>query len=229
MKSFLKEIEDKFLDLESAESCNECGYTMSECMCEQDLDEISTTGGVAGYNTPNAFSKHGADDDTVETLGYKRVNESTHNLEKYQRPEFPEAEYMEKFAYATDGETWQHEEYEYPSKDLSQLPGQSKRKDITIQHKLGEMIDSKYEQIIEGYRSFANGDPKKTPERKVKETIQEIAKKLQEIETMVNYNSRLKTESGVTSNAYGPSTKKALTKISERLIKISERVRSLGE
>ena len=54
-------------------------------------------------------------------------------------------------------------------------------------------------------------------------------KKLQEIETMVNYNTRLKTESGVTSSNYGPGTQKALTKISERLIKISERVRSLGE
>ena len=90
-------------------------------------------------------------------------------------------------------------------------------------------MDRKYEQLIEGYRNFANGDSKISPEKKVKSTIQEIAKKLQEIETLVNYNSRLKTEAGVTSTAYGPSTTKALTKISERLIKISERVRSLGE
>ena len=67
------------------------------------------------------------------------------------------------------------------------------------------------------------------PEKKVKNTIKEIAKKLQEIETLVNHNSKLKTESGVTSSVYGPSEQKALTKISERLIKISERVRSLGE
>ena len=53
--------------------------------------------------------------------------------------------------------------------------------------------------------------------------------KLREIETLVEYNSRLKTESGVTSSHYGPSTTKALNKISERLIKISERVRALGE
>ncbi len=33
----------------------------------------------------------------------------------------------------------------------------------------------------------------------------------------------------VTSEAYGPATKKALNTISERLIKISERVRALGE
>ena len=98
-----------------------------------------------------------------------------------------------------------------------------------LEESVTEVMDRKYEQLIEGYRNFANGDSKITPEKKVKSTIQEIAKKLQEIETLVNYNSRLKTESGVTSNAYGPSTTKALTKISQRLIKISERVRSLGE
>jgi hypothetical protein len=64
---------------------------------------------------------------------------------------------------------------------------------------------------------------------KKKNTIKEIAKKLQEIETLVHYNSRLKNEAGIASSEYGPATSKALTKISERLIKISERVRSLGE
>jgi hypothetical protein len=67
------------------------------------------------------------------------------------------------------------------------------------------------------------------PSVKVKSTIQEIAKKIQEIETLVNYNTKLKSESGVTSSAYGPATTKALSKISERLIKISEKIRSLGE
>ena len=90
-----------------------------------------------------------------------------------------------------------------------------------------DKMDEKYLKLIEGYRDFKSGDVK--PSNKVKSTIQEIAKKLQEIETLVNYNSKLKTESGVTSSAYGPATQKALTKISERLIKISERVRSLGE
>ena len=52
---------------------------------------------------------------------------------------------------------------------------------------------------------------------------------MQEIEQTVNYASRLKTESGVARNGYGTSVEKSLNKISERLIKISERVRALGE
>lgn len=229
MNSFLRDIEKKFLVLESAEYCDKCDKPSDRCECDsEDIDEMSTTGGVAGYNTPKAFAK--ADDDTVEVLGYKRVKESVntpatfkYDEETYQRPESDQEEYMDKFPFAIDDSEWQHKTYKYPSVDLTNTPGQSKRKDRTVM----EVMEKKYEQLIEGYRDFKSGDEK--PSVKVKKTIQEIAKKLHEIETLVNYNSRLKNESGVTSTAYGPSTTKALTKISERLIKISERVRALGE
>jgi hypothetical protein len=93
--------------------------------------------------------------------------------------------------------------------------------------KVQEAMDKKYLKLIEGYRDFKKGDIK--PSHKVKDTIREIAKKLQEIETLVNYNTRLKTESGIASSEYGPSASKALATISSRLTKISERVRALGE
>ena len=75
----------------------------------------------------------------------------------------------------------------------------------------------------------ATGNPKSTPSQTVNGTIKEVAKKLQEIEQLVRYTSRLKTESGIAGSTYGKSTNNALKKISERLLKISERVRSLGE
>jgi uncharacterized FlaG/YvyC family protein len=92
-----------------------------------------------------------------------------------------------------------------------------------------DILEKKYEELLESYRRFATEDKTLSPEQKVKTTIKDIAKKLQEIETIVNYNTRLKTESGISASTYGSSTQKALTKISERLIKISERVRALGE
>lgn len=95
--------------------------------------------------------------------------------------------------------------------------------------KVQEALDMRYSKLIEGYRSFANGDSKKSPEQKVKETIRGVAKKLREVEELVKHTSRLKTESGVSRDGYGPATEKALNKISETLIKLSERVRSLGE
>ena len=202
---------------------------ISETSLDDELDEQNVTGAVAGYSTPNAFRKK------VKKVGYASGLEESintppsHKPGEYQRPESHDAEMMEKFAYSGEGQEWYHDKYEYPSKDLTNKPGQSKRKDNTTQPQISDILESKYEQLVEGYRSFANGDAKKSPEQKVKHTIKEIAQKLREIETLVNYNSKLKTESGVTSTAYGPGTTKALTEISKRLIKISERVRSLGE
>jgi len=92
-----------------------------------------------------------------------------------------------------------------------------------------EAMDSKYEKLIESYTAYSRGDAKVTPEGKIKNTIKEVARQLQEIEKTVNYAARLKTESSIAREGYGPSVDKALHSISERLIKISERVRALGE
>ena len=152
--------------------------------------------------------------------------------ENAQKPESEEEVMNDKFPFSEHDQVWYNREYTYPTKPMPDKPSKHMKTDNTVKHskkisKVNEMIESRYEQLIEGYRDFKAGDDK--PSKKIKSTIQEIAKKLQEIETLVNYNSKLKTESGVTSSAYGPNTTKALSKISERLIKISERIRSLGE
>lgn len=108
-------------------------------------------------------------------------------------------------------------------------PEQARKKKKMKYSGVAEAMDKKYEALIESYRQYALGDSKTTPDKRVKETIKEVSKKLQEIETLVKYSSRLKTESGISRDGYGPAVNNALTKISERLIKISERVRALGE
>lgn len=92
-----------------------------------------------------------------------------------------------------------------------------------------EAMDTKYERLIEGYKTFALSDSKMSPDKKVNASIKNVAKQLKDIEETIKYTSRLKTESGISHSGFGASTSKALVKISERLIKISERVRSLGE
>jgi len=227
MKSFLQQLEEAF---ELYEESDELIQDSDNEEDDADLEEQNVTGAIAGYSTPNAFVKK------AKKVGYASGIEESVNTPpsykpgEYQRPESEEETSMDKFPFSTDISKWPNNKQEYPVKFSNQPYGTANIKDKTEKVSLvAEAMDRKYEQLIEGYRNFANGDSKITPEKKVKSTIQEIAKKLQEIETLVNYNSRLKTESGVTSTAYGPSTTKALTKISERLIKISERVRSLGE
>jgi hypothetical protein len=234
MKSFLQQIEEAF---EAIDKTDKIIGDIANNDFDEELDEISTSAGSGAYMTPNAFAN--ADDDTVEVLGMKRVKEGintppTYKPGEYQRPESEEEEFMDKFPFANDDKKWYNRPMKYPSIDMTDTPSQAKKANQPpikpvrpLADILGETVDSKYEQLIESYRNFKKGDIK--PSSKVKQTIQEIAMKLREIETLVSYNSRLKTESGVTSSNYGPSTSKALNKISERLIKISERVRALGE
>jgi hypothetical protein len=242
MKSFLQQIEEAF---EAVDKTNDIIDTQANHVDhlpndELELDEISTSGAVGSYMTPNAFAN--ASDATVQSGGMKRVKNvreavstpPTYRPGEYQKPESEEEEYNEKFPFAIDDAKWYNRPMKYPSIDLTDTPSQAKKANQPpikpvrpLADILGETVDSKYEQLIESYRNFKKGDDK--PSSKVKRTIQEIAMKLREIETLVEYNSRLKTESGVTSSHYGPSTTKALNKISERLIKISERVRALGE
>ena len=105
----------------------------------------------------------------------------------------------------------------------------SNKKMHTEYDRVQEAMDKKYEQLIEGYRDFVLSDSKMSPARKVNASIRDVAKKLKEIEQTVEYTGRLKTESGIAHSGFSSGTHNALRKISERLIKISERVRSLGE
>jgi|688.fasta_scaffold359390_2 hypothetical protein len=244
MKSFLKEIEDKFQDLEETCTCGKPGCP--ECNPEG-LDEMSATGAVAGFNTPAAFAKPGKW--KSKDIKYESVNTPPSFKWRetgYQQPESGEETSQDKFPFSTVNDKWPNKDQEYPVKFSNQPYGTANIKDTTTRvgnlpdtstpikktsnyMQVHEAMDRKYEQLIESYRAFATGDSKLTPEQKVKNTIKEVAKKLQEIETLVNHTSRLKTESGLSRMGIGNAADKALVKISERLTKISERVRALGE
>jgi hypothetical protein len=221
MNTFLKQIESKFIELDNEEQIE-----------ETEIEEQNTTAAIAGYNTPGAFLTPAQYEKKKKKIKYESVNKpASWTMGGYQAPEDEEEEYTDKFPFADHEGMWQHKNYKYPSVDLTGTPGTATKKDKTKHVTLTteDVLEKKYEELVESYRRFATEDKNLSPDRKVKNTIKEIAKKLQEIETMVRYNTRLKTESGVAASTYGPGTQKALTKISERLIKISERVRALGE
>ena len=272
MKSFLKQIEEKFTKLQ--ESLDAVGHEDDDIdndgdqdasddylrnrrkkrkkaiLSDDELDEMSATSGVAGYNTPGAFLTPSQYEKKKKKIKYESVNTPPSfrwKDEAPQRPESDEEVFNDKFPFATsDSDWWQNDNNKYPTRFYADGLGTNSIKDKTTRIgklpdtstpvrqpkneyiQVQEAMDRKYEQLIESYRKFT-ADPTTSPQQKVKLTIKEIAKKLQEIETLVSYNTKLKTESGVAASNYGPSTQKALTKISERLIKISERVRTLGE
>ena len=68
-------------------------------------------------------------------------------------------------------------------------------------------------------------DESATSKQKVNRAIKEINSKLYKIESIVNQNIKLKSESGVDSTKYWKSTRSNLQKISEKMQRISERLR----
>ena len=71
-------------------------------------------------------------------------------------------------------------------------------------------------------------DPIASPKQKINHSINYINKGLMEIEKVIKHNVRLKQEMGVDNNVYWKSSRENLTKISERLLKVSRQLKELA-
>jgi HD superfamily phosphohydrolase len=142
-----------------------------------DIEEMSTSAGAGGYETPNAFGELG--DDTIEMLGYKKVKQ----VKKEVKKPVKESEFMKL------------------SKELY----------------LNEISYNEYRK-----------DPIASPKAKINNSINYINRGLKEIEKVVNHNVRLKQEMGVDNNVYWKSSRENLSKISERLLRVSKQLKELA-
>jgi len=228
MKSFLKEIESKFKEI------NEKDWD-GDGEQESAKDEYM---GVKDKAIKKAMKKEDAKPDFLDLDGDGDTEEDMKDAanETIKTSDPDAAAELQKKNPDADIELTEDEIAEmsttggvagYQTPHAFSKPGSKKKK--YKWSSVSEAMDLKYEKLIESYSKFSTGNPKSTPSQTVNGTIKEVAKKLQEIEQLVKYTSRLKNESGIAGSTYKKSTHTALNKISERLLKISERVRSLGE
>ena len=84
-----------------------------------------------------------------------------------------------------------------------------------------------YNVVKEGkYHDYRNDDTM-TPKQKIGRSMREVRDGLQNLEKLVKMNVRLKNELKVNSGSYWKNTHKALHKISERLVKLANKVGQL--
>ena len=76
------------------------------------------------------------------------------------------------------------------------------------------------------YHDFRNDDSL-TPKQKIGMAMRETRDNLTELERVVRYNVKLKNELNVDSRSYWKNTHKALSKISERLVRLANKVGQL--
>ena len=202
---------------------------VQELKRDDELDEVSTTAtagidgtGTGHYDTPRAFASGSqGGHKSPEVGGYKKVNEVTKqevsalqklhkNLEKLQKDYFNIAKMGDK--------TLVDREYnEYYETILTS------KKEIG---KLAQFLKTK-QMLGEGrYHEYRN-DESLTPKQKIGRSMREIRDALNELDRTVKMNLKLKTELKIKSEDYWKNTHKALTKISERLVKMANKIGNL--
>ena len=201
----------------------------------KELEEVSTTASAGAanpmgtgiyYDTPYAFrSKKKKDKKKLKKIthagGYKPVNEianqeisALQNLEKGL--DKLRKDYMKIMSMGdkTLKNKQYNDYYDYilnAKKGIGSLTQTLKRKQM-----LGEGR----------YHDWRN-DESLTPKQKVGKSIREIRDALNELDKTVKMNLKLKTELNMKSEDYWKNTHKALTKISERLVKMANKVGNL--
>ena len=180
-------------------------------LIKQELEEASVTGNLDGGEgppkTPFAFKKKKKDDDDDS------VTEAKFHVKTEMGSIIVDAsgkgEAIMKVAKALKGG----------------------RKGIISVNRVGaskaKQVDKKLENVTEGkYHDYRN-DESLSPKQKIGHSMREVRDKLNELDKLVKMNVRLKNEVGVNSTSYWKNTHNAMKKISERLVKLANKVGQL--
>ena len=202
---------------------------------KEQIGEASMTGNLDGGEgppkTPYAFQskkKRKQDKDKEDSIattstGFKKVNEAV-----------DEGDFISAIQSIQAG----LDEAEYGFNDLVRLRGMSsseKRIVKTLFSRFKVLMKGvekarrviKNESINEGrYHDWRN-DESLTPKQKIGRSIREVKNSLNELDKTIKMNQRLKNELKVDSKDYWKTTHKALSSISERLVRLASRVGNL--
>ena len=91
-----------------------------------------------------------------------------------------------------------------------------------------KLIFEMYDILEEGKYNDIKNDPSVAPKKKVNYAIAEVYTKLYEIENIISKNVKLKTEINMDNRMYWKSTKEKLSKLSERLNRVSNYLKNLS-
>ena len=183
---------------------------VKEIQNETELEEMTGTGAVAGYNTPAAFSKPGQTAKKNKRLANVTGGEVVDDLE--------------------EAKDWLKNDVPANSKKpLAIKPTAISSADAGgIADKSGMILakDDEEASLNENrWLEIKNGDA--SPKAKMSRGMTSIKQQLGEVEKFVNWYSKIKNENGVKRDDYYKRTHKSLHKIKERLMNLSEKIRTL--
>ena len=190
-------------------------------LIRQELEEVSVTGNLDGGagppKTPYAFSGGRKKDKEkkkkiTQAGGYTKVHEA-HDFYITYRKKAHNATLLIKANDFKDAS----------KKALRKLKSKEEKAIISI----SQDVKNKQSFFIEGkYHDYRNDDTL-SPKQKIGRSMREIRDSLNNLDKLVKMNVRLKNELNVDSRSYWKNTHKALNKISERLVKLANKVGQL--
>ena len=197
-------------------------------LIRKEIEEASTTvtaGGGEGqgihYDTPKAFSTGSGHPTDGEVGGYEKVNEAKWAVTIDLGIKVGDGKVIVDAGSKGAAITM-------VAKRLKQ--GRNGIKSISrVQPGFGKQIDKKTEQVTEGKSTYHTWkeDTSLTPKQKIGRAIREVRSSLSDLSKVVDRSVKLKNEMEVNSSDYWKTTHKALTKISERLVKMANKVGKL--
>ena len=183
---------------------------VKEIQDEKELEEMTGTGAVAGYDTPNAFSKPGQTAKKNKRLANVTGGEVFDDLE--------------------EAKDWLKNDVPANSKKpLAIKPTAISSADAGgIADKSGMILAKDDEEAsLNENRWLAIKNEEGSPKAKMSKGVTSIKQQLGEVEKFVNWYSKIKNENGVNRDDYYKRTHKSLHKIKERLMNLSEKIRTL--
>ena len=217
---------------------------VKEIQSEKELEEMTGTAAVAGYNTPNAFSKPGQTAKKNKRLANVTGGEVVDDLEEgitssASAPFSKPSDVAGKNAKLAklSGATVVGEEKDWLKNDV---PANSKKPleikpTVISSAESGEIADKSgmilakddEEASLNENRWLAIKNEDGSPKSKMSKGITSIKQQLGEVEKFVNWYSKIKNENGVKRGDYYKRTNKSLHKIKETLMNLSEKIRTL--
>jgi len=97
--------------------------------------------------------------------------------------------------------------------------------------KFNEIKDVVKKELINeiSYRRFSQDVSKITSERKISRALNEVRKRLREIEQVIEYSQRLKTENTIKKETFWVARSEQLNMLSERMNQLSIKIRNLSQ
>ena len=183
---------------------------VKEIQEEKELEEATGTGAVAGYDTPAAFSAPGQTAKKNKRLAQVSGGDVVDDLE--------------------EAKDWLKNDVPADSKKPLEIkPTATDSSDSgEIADKSGMILAKDDDQAsLNENRWLAIKKEEGSPKAKMSKGITSIKQQLGEVEKFVNWYSKIKNENGVKRDDYYKRTNKSLHKIKERLMNLSEKIRTL--